>query len=407
MIYETIRLGDIAKVSSSKRIFAKQYVASGIPFYRQKEIIDKKNKVNITDPLFISKEVYEEIKEKFGVPKKGDLLITAVGVTLGIPYVVDDEVFYFKDGNLIWLSEFSEEINSKYLYYWITSDVGQKSMWSRTIGSAQPALTIDTLKQYEIPVPSYELQCKVVEILSSYDNLIENNQKQIKLLEEAAQRLYKEWFVDLRFPGHEDVSIVDGVPEGWKKDQAEKFFNITIGKTPPRAEKQWFVKSNVGVPWVSISDMGNSGVYVFGTSEGLTLEAVKKHNMKVVPAGTIFVSFKLTVGRVSIATTDMCTNEAIAHFYIDDDFKQAYTYCYLNNFEYDTLGNTSSISKAVNSKIIKAMPFVMPDEATILAFNELVAPILKEIKNKQAACIKLKEARDRLLPKLMSGEIEA
>lgn len=294
--------------------------------------------------------------------------------------------------------------NVKFVKY--AFDILQRDCKKISQGTAQDNLSWKKLSTIKFPAPDIEIQDKIVSILSVYDALIKNNQKQIKLLEEAAQRLYKEWFVDLRFPGYEDVAIVDGVPEGWRKGKAENFFNITIGKTPPRAEKQWFVKNNIGVPWVSISDMGNAGVYVFETSEDLTQEAVKKYNMKVVPSGTIFVSFKLTVGRVSIATKNMCTNEAIAHFYIDDDSKQAYTYCYLNNFEYDTLGNTSSISKAINSKIIKAMPFVMPDEVTILAFDRLVAPILKTIKNKLEVCIKLKEARDRLLPKLMSGEIE-
>ena len=127
---------------------------------------------------------------------------------------------------------------------------------------------------------------------------------------------------------------------------------------------------------------------------------------RVVPMGTIFVSFKLTVGRVAIATTDMCTNEAISHFYIEDEKVRSYVYCYLKNFEYDTLGNTSSISKAVNSKIIKAMPFVIPTEKIVLAFSEQVEPIMNAIKNKQEIIIKLTEARERLLPKLMSGEIE-
>ena len=346
--------------------------------------------------------VKDTIPEKF-IARENDIIYTRTG-QVGLVFRKQHGVVH---NNCFTVSTNDEGLlDQEFLYYALQEKTFYEEAISKATGAAQPDLPHGTFNSIQIFLPPIASQKKITRILNAYNNLIENNQKQIKLLEEAAQRLYKEWFVDLRFPGHEDVAIVDGVPEGWKKDQAEKFFNITIGKTPPRAEKQWFVKSNDGVPWVSISDMGNSGVYVFGTSEGLTLEAVKKHNMKVVPAGTIFVSFKLTVGRVSIATTDMCTNEAIAHFYIDDDFKQAYTYCYLNNFEYDTLGNTSSISKAVNSKIIKAMPFVMSDEATILAFNELVAPILKEIKNKQAACIKLKEARDRLLPKLMSGEIE-
>ena len=292
----------------------------------------------------------------------------------------------------------------EYVYY--TLSTLYNKLVSLKNGGAQPNLNAGIIKNVEIPFPDIEIQHRIADILSSYDDLIENNRKQIKLLEEAAQRLYKEWFVDLRFPGHEETPIVDGVPAGWERKRADTFFEITIGKTPPRAEKQWFTSGDKGVPWLSISDMGNAGVYAFYTSEGLTEEAVKKHNMKIVPIGTIFVSFKLTVGRVAIANTDMCTNEAIAHFYIKDDIYRPYTYCYLRNFEYDTLGNTSSISKAVNSKIIKSMPFVMPDKDIISSFSKVVSSILDGINNKQKACLRLIESRDRLLPKLMSGEIE-
>ena len=298
----------------------------------------------------------------------------------------------------------SEILSVRFLCYAINQQL--RLLKTMSSGSTTKFLTIRMLHNLDIPCPDIKVQDRIINVLGTIDDLIENNQKQIKLLEEAAQRLYKEWFVDLRFPGYEDTPIVDGVPEGWEKDRADSFFDISIGKTPPRAEKQWFTSGDKGIPWLSISDMGNAGVFAFITSEGITEEAVKKHNMKVVPVGTIFVSFKLTIGRVAIATKDMCTNEAIAHFYIKDDILQAYTYCYLRNFEYDTLGNTSSISKAVNSKIIKAMPFVMPTDGIISRFSQMVTPILREIKNRQTSCIKLQEARDRLLPKLMNGEIE-
>ena len=107
------KIGDMCSVSSSKRVFAKQYVDEGVPFYRQKEILDKKNGHKLEDPIFISKEAYNNFKKKYGVPAFGDLLITAVGATLGIPYIVEDEEFYFKDGNLIWLSNFKKELNSR------------------------------------------------------------------------------------------------------------------------------------------------------------------------------------------------------------------------------------------------------------------------------------------------------
>ena len=195
------------------------------------------------------------------------------------------------------------------------------------------------------------------------------------------------------------------MPKGWIKDRADLFFDITIGKTPPRAESQWFVNNKNGIQWVSISDMGKSGAYIFETAEGLTTEAVEKYNVKIIPADTVLVSFKLTVGRVSITTENMCTNEAIAHFRVDKELRD-YTYLYLKSFEYDNLGNTSAISKAVNSKIIKAMPFIMPDKSTLINFERLIAPIMNEIYNKSLQIKQLTEARDRLLPKLMSGEIE-
>ncbi len=288
----------------------------------------------------------------------------------------------------------------KYAFAMLQRDMRQISQ-----GTAQDNLSWQKLSTIQFPNPPIEVQRRIADYLVAYDNLIENNQKQIKLLEEAAQRLYKEWFVDLRFPGHEHTPIVDGVPEGWEKGPAESFFNITIGKTPPRAESKWFVSGKEGVPWVSISDMGNAGTYVFDTAEKLTSEAVEKHNVKLVPRGTILLSFKLTVGRVSIAATELCTNEAIAHFVVND-LQRSYTYLYLKSFEYDNLGNTSAISKAVNSKIIKAMPFVIPDQRILGSFSIDADPIFAEISNKQKQIITLTEARDRLLPCLINGEIE-
>ena len=406
MNYEKTTIGLHCTVTSSKRFHVSERTKDGVPFYCSKEIIKKVNGEKITECDYISEDAYNRVKEEYGVPQTGDLLITTRG-TYGIPYIYKEyDKFYFADGNLTWLKDFDDKLDAEYLYYWINSYEGQKKIDAIAKGTAQKAVPIALLKEIEIVIPENPIQKKVVVILKNYDQLIENNKKQIKLLEEAAQRLYKEWFIDLRFPGYENCKIVDGVPEGWSKDRADNFFKITIGKTPPRAEKQWFVDGSVGMPWLSISDMGNAGVYVFNTSEGLTSDAVQKYNMKVVPAGTVFVSFKLTVGRVAIAIKDMCTNEAIAHFCIENHKLRAYTYCYLSNFEYDTLGNTSSISKAVNSKIIKAMPFVMPNDDTIEKFSNVVDPILNEIKVKQEICNELIEARDRLLPKLMSGEVE-
>ena len=180
---------------------------------------------------------------------------------------------------------------------------------------------------------------------------------------------------------------------------------MSIGKTPPRAEKEWFTTRSTDVPWVSISDMKDN-MFVNTTSEYLTKEACGKFNVKVVPEGTILLSFKLTVGRVSIADIPVCTNEAIAHFRKDGTNWREYTLLYLRDYHYDSLGNTSGISKAVNSTIIKNMPFLMPSKDVLNIFSDIVAPLFNNIKSLSSQIRLLAEARDRLLPKLMSGEIE-
>lgn len=292
--------------------------------------------------------------------------------------------------------------NVKFVKYCF--DILQRDCKQISQGAAQDNLSWKKLSTIEFPCPPIEVQHRIATILSRYDSLIENYQKQIKLLEEAAQRLYKEWFIDLRFPGHEKTKIVDGVPEGWEKKPALDFFEMSIGKTPPRTQKQWFTKGSNGIPWVSISDMKDT-MFVQETAEELTQDACENYNIKVIPKGTILLSFKLTVGRVAFAGADVCTNEAIAHFQKEGDEWKAYTLMYLRNYNYDSLGNTSGISKAVNSTIIKNMPFVMPCTAILQEFSQRVLPFIKQTENLQSQLRLLTEARDRLLPKLMNGEI--
>lgn len=417
MKFETVKLGDISKVSSSKRIFARQYVATGIPFYRQKEIIDKKNNVEITDLLFISQDTYDDIKLNYGVPQKGDLLITAVGVTLGIPYVVDDEVFYFKDGNLIWLKDFDNGINSRYLYYWITSDVGQKSMWSRTIGSAQPALTIDTIKQFEIPVPLYEKQCKIVDILSVYDSLIENNQKQIKLLEEAAQRLYKEWFIDLRFPGYENIPVVNGVPEGWKRKTVLECLELHIGGG-------WGKESAVGkntIPGRVIRGTDINDIKAGNFKEvPLRYHTENDINKRVLKANDIV--FELSNGNINnigrsllmdnqILTT--CGENTICASFCKlfrplDRLHSLVLYLEIQDMQQSgrMLPFKKQGSNGINNFAFEDFlmhELLIPNDYAMLAPLEKIMNRVSVIQNQFAM---LSQARERLLPKLMSGEIE-
>lgn len=234
---KTYKLDSLCEITSSKRVFYSEYTESGIPFFRSKEIIDLFNKNNITTELFISKDRYNEIKNKFGVPEKDDMLLTSVG-SIGIPYLVkSSDKFYFKDGNLTWFRNYNRKlIVPLYLYLWTTSSVGKETLMRLSMGAAQPALTISRLKNLSLNLPSVSVQQKISSILSSYDRLIENNTHRIRLLEQMAENLYKEWFVRFRFPEHENVEMVNGLPKGWKINSLKEICEFKRGRNITSAE---------------------------------------------------------------------------------------------------------------------------------------------------------------------------
>lgn len=401
--WKKVKLKDVAiNITDGKHGDCKDQRGSGYFFVSCKDVYD--GEIHYENARQITKEDFEDTDKRTKLAPD-DILITNSG-TIGRMAFVKDQLSTRKttfQKSVAIVKPDSSKVFPLYLYYLLQSKVGE--FVNSSNGAAQKNLLLSTMRDFDLDVlNSIPYQIRIATILSRYDSLIENYQKQIKLLEEAAQRLYKEWFVELRFPGYESTKIVDGVPEGWEKKTAKDFFVMSIGKTPPRAEKEWFTTCAKDVPWVSISDMKDV-IFVSETSEKLTKEACEKFNVRIVPEGTILLSFKLTVGRVSIADIPVCSNEAIAHFVKDGTIWREYTYLYLRNYHYDSLGNTSGISKAVNSTIIKNMPFVMPNESVLNGFSNTVSPIFDKIKLLYTQIRLLTEARNRLLPKLMSGEI--
>ena len=382
--WKKVNLGDCCEITSSKRIFFSEYVESGIPFYRSKEIIEKGKGEEISHPLYISKEKYDEIKGKYGVPQKGDLLLTAVG-SLGIPFVVKDDLpFYFKDGNLVWLKHF-QDIDPIFLYYWIKSENGYNALYNIAIGSAQKALTIAAIKGYEIPLPPLQTQHRIATILSRYDSLIENYQKQIKLLEEAAQRLYKEWFVDLRFPGHENTKIVDGVPEGWTPSQLGQLAEFKRGKT---ITKKDVIDGNIpvvagGLEPAYYCNKSNTAERVITISgSGANAGFTRMYFEKVWASDCSFVDVSVT---------------PFLHF----------VYCYLKDNK-TTIDNMQkgAAQPHVYAKDINSLGLCIPIESILKSFEGKISKYFDSISSLQSQLRLLTEARNRLLPKLMSGEIE-
>ena len=299
----------------------------------------------------------------------------------------------------------SAKADYRFVYYALCNDYAYLA--SLANGGAQQNLNAQQIKEFEIPFPSLEEQKRIADILSSLDSKIELNRRINDNLEQQAQALFKSWFVD--FEPFKDGKFVESelgmIPEGCRVGKAEDFYNINIGKTPPRKEQIWFSSNSSDYTWVSISDLGSCGRFVFTSSEFLTHEAIKKHNIILVPKDTILLSFKLTIGRVGIAGTELTTNEAIARFITSDENRE-YTYFLLKGYNYEKLGSTSSIATAVNSKIIKAMVVLMPDKEILKAFSSLTKPYFDQILRNEQESIRLTILRDTLLPKLMSGELK-
>ncbi len=263
------------------------------------------------------------------------------------------------------------------------------------------------LKNFVVTVPPLIEQKFITSILSCLDDKIELNIRMSNNLEKTVDMIYKNWFVHFKpFKGDRfENSEIGRIPKGWILGKMSDFFNVSIGKTPPRKELTMFTTSKKGIKWASIADLGNYGTYINNTAECLTKEAITKHKIKIVPIDTVMLSFKLTVGRVAISNQDMTTNEAIAHFKIKDKKINEYLYFYLKNFNFDTLGSTSSIATAVNSKIIKAMPMLMPTKKVLNSFHDTVSKLMLRIKKNQQENVALIATRDALLLKLMTGKI--
>lgn len=302
-------------------------------------------------------------------------------------------------------------LDSKYLFYDLTSRYNELRLLSDS-SSSRGSLTVKIFEDLNINIPILKIQQKIAKILSNYDDLIENNNRRIKILEEMAQKIYKEWFVDFKFPGHETAAFKDSpigkIPKDWEVLKANNVTDIFIGRTPSRKDFDCFTMNCKDRKWISIKDIGLSNEFIFQTSEYLTEDAIIKYNVPIIPQDTVILSFKLTVGKVAITTEDMCSNEAIAQFQIKDkqQLSTYYLYLYLKNFEYSNLGNTSSIGNAINSTIVKNMNILIPQRSILSEFNKSINSIFEQIKNLSIKNENLKQTRALLLPRLISGEID-
>lgn len=324
----------------------------------------------------------------------GDVLLSVVG-SLGIPYLVKREDKFVFQRHIAILRP-GKDLLPEYLYYLLKSPDSFHYIDSVAQGAAQRTFTLTQLRGMEVDIPSLDEQRRTVAALEPYDQLIENNRKQISLLEEAAQRLYKEWFVDLRFPGHESTGISEGLPNGWTEAMLKDIADVVMGQSP---KSEYYNDTGEGLPF-------HQGVSSFGL-RFVRDETYTTSVTRVGKAGSILFSIRAPVGRLNYTKNEIVLGRGLAAMNHRQGL-QSYLYYMLKErfFKEDMIGN-GSIFASISKGDLLAQKFVVPDRAIAERFNTLCRPIDKQIERCDDAIKAATEARDRLLPKLMSGEIEA
>ena len=364
----------------------KEYVNKGLPVLKVTNCKSKGFELDDIDYLPISSsQLYAKNKLV-----KGDVVIATVGShpnlvdsTAGRSCIVSSivEGFYLNQNAVCIRTKDSNILDQKYLGYLTKYRLFQHYIQMRGKGAAnQMRIAIGAIKSFEFDFPDIDTQRRIGNILSSYDALIEINQRQIKLLEEAAQRLYKEWFVNLRFPGYEDAQIVDGVPEGWKQSKVTELLEIKYGKDHKALEDG------------EIPVYGSGGV-------------MRKVKQILYSGESVLIPRKGSLNNILYVDCDFWTIDTM--FYSIPRMKDVAKYSYLYLITRDMYSfNIGAAVPSMTTKILDGMDILLPDETALAKFETAVSPLFEKKKLLEKQNGQLTEARDRLLPKLMSGEIE-
>ena len=345
---------------------------------------------NYNNCKHISEEEYDKMLRTDCVPKLYDVLVAKDGSYLKEIFVNEEENKKAILSSIAIFRPNLEMVDPYFLCYLLKTPMILNYVKDNCVsGSALPRIILRAFKNIKLTIPELKIQRKIVRIIKSINTKIRINNEINNNLSDQIRSIYKEIFIQ-----YDDYKRLDEIS------------NVTIGKTPPRSEHECFTTDKKDIKWISIGDLGKSGMFIFDTLEKLTKEAVEKYNVRVIPKDTVILSFKLTVGRTAFTTEDMATNEAIAHFNLNNKELNNYLYCYLTYFNYSDLGSTSSIATAINSKIVKSIKIGIPFEEQLNKFNKLTSSMFELVKNNEKENMKLEELRDTLLPKLMNGEID-
>ena len=401
--WKKVKLGEICERVTSggtpKANVSSYYNPPTIPWLKTKEV----NYCRITETEnYISEEGLKNSSAKLISPNSVIIAMYGQGDTAG--RIAINKIPLATNQACCNLTIDKSKADYEFIYYQLCTLYDK--LVSLKAGAAQPNLNARIIKNLEIIMPSLPIQHRIATILSRYDSLIENYQKQIKLLEEAAQRLYKEWFIDLHFPEHENTKIVDGVPEGWeKKTIADVCTNISSGSTPSRSNKAYW--ENGTIKWVKTKELQDG--WILDTEEYISQEGYNSSSTKMFPVNTILMAIYAspTLGRLGILSTDCCCNQAALGLIADENiisWQWLFWKLYELRDEFNAIARGAG-QQNISGIVVKNKEIIIPDKGVIDGFTSVVSKMFEQQKSLSSQLRLLTEARDRLLPKLMSGEI--
>lgn len=381
MKWEKVKLGDIATCIQpgpfGSQLHNSDYSKEGTPIIMPKDIAG--GAIVHSGLLKVSEEHVKRLSRH--QVYEGNLIVARKGDVRKCAYITASENGWMTGSDCLKVVLDESKCYPKFIYYQLRSEHIGRWLEKVSIGATMPSLNTGLLSGIEMALPPIEIQKQIAGILSAYDDLIENNQKQIKLLEEAGQRLYKEWFVDLRFPGHENTKIVDGVPEGWRRGLLKELISVNYGKDHKK-----------------VPDDGNIPVYGSG---GL----MRKCNKSLFSGEAVLIPRKGSLNNIMYVDETFWTVDTMFYATMKQPHTAVFVYFFVKAFDMYSM-NIGAAVPSMTTKILDAMDVVIPDKETLEKFDKYAKVYFNKIKTLQGQNEQLKTARDLLLPKLMSGEVE-
>lgn len=394
-------VGDLAEAFSGYAFSAKDLVDKGIPVLKIGNI-QRKNVTKTVDTYY-NGEIVGKL-EKY-ILQQNDFLIamTGAGSVGRVGKMHDNNTTYLVNQRVAIVRPTKADAN--FLYYWFSMPFVEKYLYSLGIGAGQPNISAKDILKLKIKIPNRNIQTKIADILSTYDNLIEINNKRIKLLEKIAENLYKEWFIRFRFPEYENAEFENGIPKGWKKNKIESYYTTCSGGTPSRSKPQYY--ENGIYPWIKTGEIKDC--IIIDAEEYITQEALDNSSAKIIPANSVIMAmYGVNIGSLAYVADKMTCNQACCVFSDKRIFSSKhYLYNYLKSIrEYLLSISFGAAQQNLSQDLIKNITIVMPTDSIVKAFEAYVDSVYNNIKILLQKNRNLIKQRDLLIPRLMSGKLE-